>query len=74
MAHINFIALLAMDEVDQAEELLRNGRVNVNARDASGRTALDYVLLPRLLEPSYCCYDEEGGQHVWFVCVREFLF
>lgn len=74
MANINFIALLAMDEMDQAEELLKNGRVNINARDASGRTALDYVLLPRLLEPSYSCYDEEGWQHAYFVCVREFLF
>ena len=64
MAHIDLIAFVTLDQMDQAEELLRNGRVDVNARDASGRTALDYVLLPRLLEPSYCLYNEEG----WLTC------
>lgn len=60
MAHLDLIASLVMDQMDRVEEILGRGGVNINARDASGRTALDYVLLSRLLEPSYSCYKEEG--------------
>ena len=59
MAHMHVISLLMQDRVYEAEQLLQSRMINVNIRDTSGRTALDYVLIPRFLKPSYCFYNEE---------------